>query len=98
WSVTGGTASVQKAFRQLRALRHRARVRAVRSGPHERSDVPAGSESSPQLTHQLPLRWTRREMSDCRTIGVRASFGYRPVTARHRIDNSTTVERGDGAT
>src|SRR6185295_19929923 len=98
WSVTGGTASVQKAFRQLRALCHRARVRAVRSGPHERSDIPAGSKSSPQLTHPLPLLWTRREMSDCGTNGVRASFRYRPVTTQHCIDNSTTVECGDGAT
>ena len=51
----GGASSVPKTLRQFRALRHWPGVRTVRSGSHERSGVPAGSESSPQLTNSRPL-------------------------------------------
>ena len=54
-SIKGRASSIQETFRQLRALRHRPGVCAVRSGSHERSGLSAGSESSSQLTRHRPL-------------------------------------------
>ncbi len=54
-SIRGRASSVPETLRQLRTLCHRPGVRAVRSGSHERSGLPAGSESSPQLTSRRPL-------------------------------------------